>query len=187
MTGDDRRSAQPGSDSTDRWPLHFDERVTVPERAHTPPVMDRRIEVRPLRPDEREVWEPLWSGYLTFYEAVLGPDVTDTTWRRLHDPTEPMHVLGALLDGRLVGIVHYLFHRSTWTVGDYCYLQDLYTEPDARGLGAGRALIEAVTERARAAGASRVYWLTHESNATARALYDRVADRPGFIQYRRVL
>jgi GNAT superfamily N-acetyltransferase len=145
------------------------------------------IDVRPLRRDEREAWGPLWAGYLEFYETSVAPDVTDETWRRLHDPAEPMHVLGAFIDGRLIGIVHYLFHRSTWTVGDYCYLQDLFTVVDARGLGAGRALIEEVYERARAEGASRVYWLTHETNTTARALYDKVADRPGFIQYRRIL
>jgi len=149
--------------------------------------VERTVEIRPVRPDERDAWEPLWSGYLTFYETAVAPEVTDTTWRRLHDPTEPMHVLGAYLDGALIGIVHYLFHRSTWTPGDYCYLQDLFTAPEARGRGAGRALIEAVTELARDAGASRVYWLTHEANATARFLYDRVADRPGFIQYRRIL
>jgi GNAT superfamily N-acetyltransferase len=129
----------------------------------------------------------LWQGYLTFYESSVAPEVTDETWRRFHDPAEPMGALGAFLDGRLVGIVHYLFHRSTWTTGDYCYLQDLFTVPEARGQGAGRALIEAVVERAKAAGASRVYWLTHETNATARVLYDKVADRSGFIQYRRIL
>ena len=149
--------------------------------------VEGEIEIRPLRPDERDVWEPLWAGYLTFYETAVPPEVTDTTWQRLHDPVEPMFVLGAYLDGRLIGIVHYLFHRSTWTIGDYCYLQDLFTVPEERGRGAGRALIEAVTESARAAGVSRVYWLTHESNAVARGLYDRVADRPGFIQYRRIL
>ena len=144
------------------------------------------IETRELRPDEREPWEPLWQGYLTFYETAVAPEVTDETWRRFHDPAEPMVALGAFVDGRLVGIVHYLFHRSTWTIGPYCYLQDLFTIPDARGKGAGRALIEAVADRAKAAGASRVYWLTHESNAQARALYDTLADRPGFIQYRRI-
>lgn len=153
----------------------------------TPRTTKPDIDVRPLRADERSAWEPLWAGYLEFYQAKAAPEVTDETWRRLHDPAEPMHVLGAFLSGRLVGIVHFLFHRSTWTVGDYCYLQDLFTVVDARGLGAGRALIEAVDERARAAGASRVYWLTHESNATARSLYDKLADRPGFIQYRRAL
>jgi GNAT superfamily N-acetyltransferase len=144
------------------------------------------LAVRPLRPDERAAWEPLWQGYLTFYNAAVKPEVTEATWARLHDPAEPMHVLGAFLDGRLVGIVHYIFHRSTWTIGNYCYLQDLFTAEEARGKGAGRALIEAVYERAQAAGASRVYWLTHETNETARALYDKLADRPGFIQYRKL-
>ena len=145
------------------------------------------ISVRPLRPDEREAWEPLWQGFLRFYKAKVPREVTDRTWQRLHDPLEPMHVLGAFARGRLVGIVHYIFHRSTWTVGNYCYLQDLFTAEEARGKGAGRALIEAVYARAREAGASRVYWLTQEGNATARALYDQVADRPGFIQYRKIL
>ena len=148
--------------------------------------MKPRIDIRALRPDERHSWEPLWQGYLTFYKSAVTPEVTKTTWGRLHDPAEPMHVLGAFLDDTLVGIVHYLFHRSTWTIGDYCYLQDLFTAPEARGRGAGRALIEAVYARAEVAGASRVYWLTQETNATARALYDTIADRPGFIQYRHV-
>ncbi len=144
------------------------------------------LDIRPLRPDERAAWEPLWQGYLAFYKTSIAPEVTEKTWARLHDPAEPMHVLGAFLDGRLIGITHYLFHRSTWSAGPYCYLQDLFTTEAARGKGAGRALIEAVDRRAREAGASRVYWLTHESNEAARRLYDKVADRPGFIQYRRV-
>ncbi len=149
--------------------------------------MKPRIGIRPLRPNERRSWEPLWEGYLAFYQSAVTREVTDTTWSRLHDPAEPMHVLGAFLNGTLVGIVHYLFHRSTWTTGDYCYLQDLFTVPEARGQGAGRALIDAVYDRAKVAGASRVYWLTQDSNATARALYDTLADRPGFIQYRHIL
>ena len=149
--------------------------------------MNPRLVVRALRPDERRSWEPLWQGYLAFYKAAVAPEVTETTWGRLHDPAEPMYVLGAFIDGTLVGIVHYLFHRSTWTIGDYCYLQDLFTAPEARGQGAGRALIEAVYDRAEVAGASRVYWLTQETNATARALYDTLADRPGFIQYRHLV
>jgi len=150
---------------------------------------DRRmtLDIRPLTPADRAAWEPLWQGYLAFYKASVSPETTDAAWARFHDGAEPMNALGAFRDGRLVGIVHYIFHRSTWTVGPYCYLQDLFTAEEARGGGVGRALIEAVYERARAAGASRVYWLTHESNDTARALYDRIADRPGFIQYRKIL
>jgi GNAT superfamily N-acetyltransferase len=145
------------------------------------------VAIRPLGPEDRADWEPLWAGYLAFYEATIPSTVTETTWARLNDPAEPMHALGAFVDGQLVGIVHYLFHRSTWTTGDYCYLQDLFTAEAARGRGAGRALIQAVYEQARAASASRVYWLTQEGNATARALYDKLADRSGFIQYRKML
>ena len=144
------------------------------------------IEIRPLRTDERADWEPLWKGYQTFYKVVIPDATTAVTWARLHDPNEPMHALGAYVDGRLCGIVHYLFHRSCWTTGDYCYLQDLFVAESARNLGLGRALITAVEERARAAGASRVYWLTHETNSSARALYDQLAERPGFIQYRKL-
>jgi GNAT superfamily N-acetyltransferase len=145
------------------------------------------LDIRPLAPADRAAWEPIWSGYLTFYRTSVAPDVTDTTWSRLMDPAEPMHVLGCFDGHSLIGIVHYIFHRSTWTIGNYCYLQDLFTAEAARGRGAGRALIEAVYERAREAGASRVHWLTHETNTTARALYDTLADQPGFIQYRRIL
>ena len=142
--------------------------------------------IRPLRPDERAEWEPLWQGYLTFYETRVSPETTDVLWQRLHDPSEPMFALGACADGRLIGIVHYIFHRSCWTIGDYCYLQDLFVAPDARKSGAGRALIEAVEKVAREKGASRVHWLTKEDNHTARALYDQLAERSGFIQYRKL-
>jgi GNAT superfamily N-acetyltransferase len=98
-----------------------------------------------------------------------------------------MFLLGGAVDGTLKGIVHYLFHRSNWTVADVCYLQDLFVASDARGAGLGRALIEAVAEKARAAGSPRLYWMTHEDNRTARALYDAVAERSGFIQYRKPL
>lgn len=144
------------------------------------------IQIRPLTPDDRTAWEPLWQGYLTFYKATVPAEVTETTWQRLNDPNEPMHGLVALLDGRIVGMVHYLYHRSTWTIGNYCYLQDLFTAEEARGRGAGRALIEAVYQRAGSDGASRVYWLTHETNTDAQALYEKVASRSGFIQYRKV-
>ncbi len=145
------------------------------------------IQIRPFGPQDRQAWEPLWQGYLTFYASSLPPEVTDATWGRLNDPAEPMHGLAALLDGRIVGIVHYIYHRSTWTTGNYCYLQDLFTDEEARGRGVGRALIEAVYGKAKADGASRVYWLTHETNTSAQALYDKVASRTGFIQYRHLL
>jgi GNAT superfamily N-acetyltransferase len=145
------------------------------------------IEVRPLVEEDRAAWEPLWQGYLTFYETVLPPDVTDTTWSRFHNPEEPMFALGAFEGGRLVGIVHYLFHRTGWSIHDTCYLQDLFTVPGARGKGIGRALIAAVAERAREAGAYRLYWHTHETNRTAQTLYDKVAAKSGFIQYQKPL
>jgi GNAT superfamily N-acetyltransferase len=144
---------------------------------------DSNIVIRPIRADERADWEPLWKGYQAFYQVAIPDETTAVTWARLHDPAEPMDVLGAYVDGRLCGIVHYLFHRSCWTTGNYCYLQDLFVAEDARNLGVGRALILAVEARARAAGASRVYWHTHETNARARALYDQLAERPGFIEY----
>jgi len=145
------------------------------------------IVIRPVRKDERTAWEPLWNGYLAFYKATLAPDASDITWQRFHDPEEQMFLLGAYVDGKLIGIVQYLFHRSTWTPESYCYLQDLFVAENARGLGAGRALIEAVYQRAKLAGASRVYWLTHTTNTQARALYDQVAENLGFIQYRKML
>ena len=145
-----------------------------------------KVEIRPVGKDERADWEPLWQGYLAFYKASLSPEQNDLTWARLHDPAEPMRLIGAHVDGKLQGIVHYLFHRSTWTAGNYCYLQDLFVAEGGRNRGLGRALIEAVYAEARKAGASRVYWLTHETNATARALYDKVAERSGFIQYRKM-
>jgi GNAT superfamily N-acetyltransferase len=146
------------------------------------------VEIRPLVPADRPAWEPLWAGYQTFYEAQIPVATSDMTWSRFHDPAVPMHALGAFTaeDGRLVGIVHYLYHYSCWTTGPYCYLQDLFTAPEARGHGVGRALIEAVAAAAQAAGASRIYWLTHETNTHAMILYDKVAARSGFIQYRRM-
>ena len=144
------------------------------------------INIRPVSLDDRADWARLWTGYLEFYKTSVPPQTYDVTWARLHDPNEPMHLIGAYVDGKLAGIVHYLFHRSCWSPGDYCYLQDLFVAEEARKLGLGRALIEAVEQQARTAGASRVYWLTHESNATARALYDKLAENLGFIQYRKV-
>ena len=148
--------------------------------------MSTDIVIKPVGAHERADWQLLWKGYLDFYNTTLPRETYDATWARLQDPDEPMFVLGAYVDGKLLGIVHYLYHRSCWTIGDYCYLQDLFVADGSRKLGLGRALIEAVYEVAREAGASRVYWLTHETNTTARKLYDDLADRPGFIQYRKI-
>ncbi|AOK31260.1 MULTISPECIES: GNAT family N-acetyltransferase [Burkholderia] len=146
------------------------------------------IAIRPLDVRDEATWRELWRGYQAFYETALSEAVFATTWARLHDPQEPMFALGAFDEtGKLLGIVHAIYHRSCWTIGPYCYLQDLFTEPGSRGRGVGRALIEAVYEQARAAGASRVYWLTHETNTAARVLYDQLAANAGFIQYRKDL
>jgi ribosomal protein S18 acetylase RimI-like enzyme len=150
-------------------------------------VLPASVTVRPLEAKDRKAWEPHWEGYQRFYKVAFTPEVTDTTWKRLMDPAEPMHALGAFDGASMLGIVHYIFHRSTWTIGDYCYLQDLYVDPARRKGGVGRALIEAVYAAATRAGAARVYWLTAQDNAEARALYDKVATFAGFIQYRKVL
>jgi GNAT superfamily N-acetyltransferase len=149
--------------------------------------MTGSISIRPVGEDEREAWNPLWAGYLAFYKTALTGDISDLAWQRFHDPVEPMFALGGYVGGRLSGFAHYLFHRSTWAPKRYCYLEDLFVADSVRGRGLGRALIEAVYAKAEAADASRVYWLTQSGNAQARALYDKVADNLGFIQYRKVL
>ena len=144
------------------------------------------VEIRPLEARDRNAWLPLWQGYLDFYETAVPADITEATWRRIVDPAGPIHGLGAFdAEGRLIGIVHYLFHPVTWATSDRCYLEDLFVSPEARGSGAGRALIEAVYRAADAAGADQVYWLTAQSNATARKLYDRVGQATPFMKYRR--
>ena len=144
--------------------------------------------VRGVTRDDFDQWLPLWEGYNAFYgrsgQTALARLITDTTWGRLFDDNEPVHALVADSEGQLIGLVHYIFHRSTISVGPVCYLQDLFTAADLRGRGVGRSLIRAVCEQAKAAGASRVYWHTHDTNATARALYDQVAEQTGFIMYR---
>ena len=134
-------------------------------------------------------WLPLWEGYNAFYgragPSALPAEITWTTWLRFLDPAEPVHALVADAGGRLVGLAHYLFHRSTIRIEPVCYLQDLFTAQAARGKGVGRALIERVYHEAKLAGCPRVYWQTHETNATARTLYDRVAAHLGFIIYRK--
>jgi GNAT superfamily N-acetyltransferase len=147
--------------------------------------------VRAVERGDLDRWLPLWDGYNAFYgrtgPTALPRSVTDVTWQRFFDADEPVHALVAERAGELVGLAHFLFHRSTITIAPSCYLQDLFTGPAARGRGVGRALIAGVIERARAAGAPGVYWHTHESNQRARGLYDAVAERPGFIVYRRTV
>lgn len=143
--------------------------------------------IRPVLPTDFDQWLPLWKGYHRFYEREISEAITRSTWGRFFDSYEPVHALVAEREGALVGLAHYLFHRNTAAIGPVCYMQDLFTAEAARGRGVGRALIEAVYECARGAGSPRVYWMTHETNRTAQALYDKVAERSGFIQYRKAL
>ena len=142
------------------------------------------LALRALRPGDHDAWMPLWRGYQAFYRVDIPAATSAVTWQRLLDPSEPMHGVLAWQGERAVGLVHWIYHRSCWTVGNYCYLNDLFVEPGLRGTGTGRLLIEHVYAQAAAAGCSRVYWLTHESNTTAMQLYDRIAERSGFVQYR---
>lgn len=135
-----------------------------------------------------EQWLPLWRGYQAFYKVDLGDAVTRATWERFHDPAEPMRCAVAEdATGRVVGIVHYIFHRSCWMLNPSCYLQDLFAAPEVRGQGFGRALIEFVYDQAAKAESTRVWWLTHETNTQAMLLYDRIAEKSGFVQYRRAI
>lgn len=165
--------------------------------------------IRSVERSDFAAWLPLWEGYNAFYgragATALPRSITDTTWERFFDAAEPVHALVAAADtgaaadpdtdtdadpedgGALLGLVHFLYHRSTTSLGPVCYLQDLFTTPAARGTGVGRALIAAVGERAAADGASRVYWQTHETNTAARLLYDKVATHAGFLVYSQAL
>jgi GNAT superfamily N-acetyltransferase len=143
--------------------------------------------IRTLEADDAAQWRTLWTAYLAFYGSELDAAVYERTWARLLDAAEPVHGALAFAGGEAVGLVHYIFHRSTWTLGDTCYLQDLFVAPAARGGGHGKALIAHVCAEAGVAGSSRVHWLTQEGNATAIALYEKVADRSGFIQFRKAV
>lgn len=145
------------------------------------------IQIRTVQVHDFEAWHALWLGYLHFYEVEIDERVTLASWGRFLDPAEPMHAALATMEGRAVGLVHSIYHRSAWTIGDYCYLQDLFVADDARGSGVGRALIEHVYAEAERSGACRVYWTTHESNHGAMQLYDRIATRAPFVQYRKRL
>ena len=143
------------------------------------------VEIKAVEKCDFDIWLPLWKCYQKFYSVNIPESVTFKTWERFLDPAEPTHAALAMVDKRAFGLVHSLYHRSTWTTDDYCYLQDLFVADEARGSGIGRALIEHVYAHAKCRGAPRVYWLTHESNHNAMQLYDRVAERSGFIHYRK--
>lgn len=153
--------------------------------------MDSSLRIRPVADADFPAWKPLWDGYNAFYgrsgPTALPAEVSTTTWSRFLDAGEPMHALVAEGPAGLLGLVHFLYHRSTSQIGMNCYLQDLFTVEAARGRGVARALIEEVYRRAAAAGSPRVYWQTHETNATAMKLYDKVAEKSGFVVYRKLL
>jgi GNAT superfamily N-acetyltransferase len=145
------------------------------------------IRVRAAREDEHAVWLPLWRGYQAFYKVDIAAEVSLLTWQRFFDPAEPMLCDLVEVDGVVCGLVHSIDHRSCWLKEHSCYLQDLFVAPGRRGLGLGRRLIEHVYTTAKARGCARVHWLTHETNTDAMKLYDRIADKPGFVQYRKAL
>jgi GNAT superfamily N-acetyltransferase len=145
------------------------------------------IEIHPLTARDLDDWLPLWRGYQEFYKVEIPEEVTLVTWSRLLDPAESMAGALAWSAGEAVGMAHAIRHRSCWTIGDYTYLQDLFVAPRCRGAGIGRRLIEHVYADAEIQGCSRVHWLTHETNQEAMLLYDRIAQRSGFLQYRKLL
>ncbi|HEU4846029.1 MAG TPA: GNAT family N-acetyltransferase [Burkholderiaceae bacterium] len=153
--------------------------------------MDEQLVIRAVQQDDFLQWKPLWDGYNAFYgrsgETALAPEITRMTWSRFFDAYEPMHAMVAERAGELLGLVHFLYHRNTIQIAPTCYLQDLFTANEARGLGVGRALINAVYAHARTAGVARVYWQTRDTNLTAMQLYDKVADKPGFVIYHKLL
>jgi GNAT superfamily N-acetyltransferase len=139
--------------------------------------------VRPVTQNDFAAWSALWKDYLAFYHTEKPPEMYQTSWSRIMDPTEKMYALLAEVDGKPIGLANYLFHRSFWEETDKCYLNDLYVRPEARGNGAGRALIEAVAAASDAAHCSQLWWFTAETNTTARQLYDRLATKSEFVEY----
>jgi len=152
--------------------------------------MSDDVTIRFVTRDDYAQWLPLWDGYNAFYErsgpTALAPEITAMTWQRFFDAYEPVHALVADAGGTLLGLTHYLFHRSTTAIAPTCYLQDLFTSQAARGKGVGRALINGVYAQAKLVGSPRVYWQTHETNRTAMQLYDKVAEKSGFVVYRKL-
>jgi len=153
--------------------------------------MNPSVVIRPVQKGDFASWKLLWDGYNAFYGrsglSALPDEIVQTTWSRFFDVYEPMHALVAEHDGSLLGLAHFLYHRSTIQLGPSCYMQDLFTVQAARGMGVGRALINAVYEQAAQDGSKRVYWQTHETNTAAMQLYDKLAEKSGFIVYRKLL
>ena len=153
--------------------------------------MHDSLSIRAVAKEDFNRWKPLWDGYNSFYgragATALAPEITQMTWARFFDAYEPMHALVAESAGKLLGLAHFLYHRSTIQIAPSCYMQDLFTVEEARGKGVGRALIEAVYRHAAEAGSPRVYWQTHETNQVAMRLYDQVAEKSGFVVYRKTL
>ena len=152
--------------------------------------MQSALTIRPVSRQDYAQWLPLWDGYNAFYgrsgATALAAEITAMTWARFFDAYEPVHALVAESGGELLGLTHYLYHRSTTAIEPVCYLQDLFTSAAARGKGVGRALINGVYEQARLAGSPRVYWQTHQTNLTAMQLHNKVAEHSGFVVYRKL-
>ncbi|AVU78444.1 GNAT family N-acetyltransferase [Pseudomonas sp. FP1154] len=144
-------------------------------------------QIRLVSADDHAAWLPLWQAYLRFYNTELPQAVSQSTWQRLLDDREPTHGALAWNGDTAVGLVHFIYHRSNWSIENSCYLQDLLVTEHSRGTGVGRQLIEFVYTTAKADGCCKVHWLTHETNATAIQLYERIAERPGYIQFRKAL
>jgi GNAT superfamily N-acetyltransferase len=145
------------------------------------------VQIQPVTPPDQAQWLPLWQAYLKFYKTELADSVSQSTWQRLLDANEPTNAALAWKDGKAVGLVHFIYHRSNWSIHNACYLQDLIVAPEQRGTGVGRLLIEHVYATAKQDGCDKVHWLTHETNATAIQLYERIAERPGYIQFRKLI
>jgi GNAT superfamily N-acetyltransferase len=152
--------------------------------------MSSDLQIHSVTRQDYDQWLVLWDGYNAFYgrsgATALAPEITAMTWARFFDAYEPVHCLVAWSGRRMLGLTHYLFHRSTTAIEPVCYLQDLFTSEAARGKGVGRALINSVCLQARLAGSPRVYWQTHHTNTTAMQLYDKVAEHSGFVVYRKL-
>lgn len=143
-----------------------------------------RVTIEPVTQQDYADWLPIWKSYQVFYRVDIPDDITRLTWNRFLNPIEPIFGAVAKCDGKIVGLVHYLFHRSTWADTDYCYLEDLFVSEALRGQQIGKQLIEYVQQQARKRHSAHLYWHTHETNLRGQRLYDWVARKSGMIEYR---